>query len=74
MPPVTVRCSRCGVVFDETAWRALVLVERIASERVRALVTTWQSDVSIEVRRCRVCGDRIARKHRLSPPSIARAS
>jgi hypothetical protein len=60
--PALVRCSRCDVVFDAVGWQALVLLERIGSDHVRTLVTSWRDDVSIEVRKCVSCGDPIARK------------
>jgi hypothetical protein len=62
-----VRCSRCGVVFDAARWQQLVLLERIGSDHVRTLVTSWRDDVSIEVRTCVSCGDPIARKTSVSP-------
>ncbi|MGA7121607.1 MAG: hypothetical protein WBY94_15990 [Polyangiaceae bacterium] len=55
------RCSSCGAVFDTRAWRALELVERIESERVREFVTRWPDDVTIEARQC-ACGVVIARR------------
>lgn len=55
------RCGSCGSVFDACAWRALELVERIGSERVREFVTRWPDDVAIEARQC-ACGVVIARR------------
>jgi hypothetical protein len=54
-------CGRCGAAFEEQAWRRLELVERVAAERVRELVTRWPDETGIDVRRC-VCGRALARK------------
>jgi hypothetical protein len=55
------RCTQCGLAFEADAWHALELVERIADERVRDLVTNWRDEATIEARRCR-CGRVLARK------------
>lgn len=60
MSPST-RCGSCGAVFDARAWRALELVERIGSERVREFATRWPDEVAIEARQC-PCGVVIARR------------
>jgi hypothetical protein len=54
-------CSQCGAAFEKLAWRKLELVERVALERVRELVTIWPEGTAIEVRLC-VCGRPLARK------------
>jgi hypothetical protein len=63
---VEARCSRCDLTFDAHFWGELELVDRIASERVRAFVTSWADDAAIEVRRC-ACGQIMARTRRAQP-------
>jgi hypothetical protein len=60
----SLRCIRCALALDPSAWRDLELVERIASERVRELVNGWPEGATVEVRRC-TCGHVIARKAEL---------
>jgi hypothetical protein len=55
-------------VLEVDLWRELELVERLACERVREIVTAWPDDTTIEVRRCR-CGHVIARKSERASPS-----
>jgi hypothetical protein len=62
-------CSACGLAT--AAWDELELVERIVSERVQELVTSWPDAEAIEVRRC-PCGQIIARKSR-RPSDAVRA-
>jgi hypothetical protein len=64
------RCVRCGLVLEGSAWRDLELVERIACEKVRELVTGWPDDTAIEARKC-TCGHVIARK--AERPDLPRA-
>jgi hypothetical protein len=53
-------CAGCGHAHDAASWRRLELVDRIARERLAAVVTTWPDGISVEVRRC-TCGDLMAR-------------
>ena len=55
------RCGRCGRGFDDDAWRALDVVERIDGPRLEAIVTAWPEERAVEVRRCTSCGTAIAR-------------
>jgi hypothetical protein len=65
-------CGRCGLSCSDPAWFEFELLERMASDRIRELVTRWPDQAAIEVRRC-TCGHVIARTLRSSAalPSIA---
>jgi hypothetical protein len=54
-------CNGCGRAHDVAGWRRLELVDRLADERLTQVVTSWQNEVIIEVRRC-ACGELMARK------------
>jgi len=56
------RCGRCGAGYDEAAWYALEVLRRVTTDEVRALVTVWPGEASIEVRGCSRCQGAIARK------------
>jgi hypothetical protein len=53
-------CHGCGHARDSTEWGRLELVDRLAHERLAAVVTSWPVQVTIEVRRC-TCGELMAR-------------
>lgn len=52
-------CHRCGAEYD--AWYLLELVEIVNMERIRSLLTSWDSKQRVEVRRCPQCGAALAR-------------
>jgi hypothetical protein len=56
------RCGRCRREYNLDAWDRLELIEWMAADAIRALVTSWPQEVAIEVRRCRACQAPIARK------------
>jgi hypothetical protein len=59
-------CTGCGRAHDASSWRRLELVDRIARDRLAAVVTSWPAEIAVEVRRCN-CGDLMARS-RAAPP------
>jgi hypothetical protein len=55
-------CGSCAKRYDEAAWEALALVERIESPDLRRFVSTWPEGTCVEARRCAHCGQSIAAK------------
>ncbi len=61
-PSSTLTCGACCKTYDEAAWRALAVSERIEPPEVRRVLSHWPDDLLIEVRRCKGCGRTIAAK------------
>ncbi len=56
MPPSnSVQCPRCRTRFDDRAWDALDLSERIEAAEVGRFMRKWSGDECIEVRTCGFC-------------------
>jgi hypothetical protein len=52
-------CHCCGAAYD--AWSCLELLELFGADRIRSLLTSWDSRRRAEVRRCPRCGAALAR-------------
>jgi hypothetical protein len=52
-------CPHCGTRYE--SWSRLEFLESVSPERIRSLVTSWDSGQRIEVRRCPRCGAALAR-------------
>ncbi len=57
-----IACGRCRVTYRSTEFVGLELVEVLDSHCVRQVLSDWPSGHSIEVRRCKRCGEEIARE------------
>jgi hypothetical protein len=71
VPERAKHCGRCRREYNFDAWERLELVEWMAADAIRGLVTSWPQEIAIEVRRCRACGAPIARKN--TRPVLSRA-
>jgi len=56
----TVRCTRCRAAYDEGAWDALRLVERVDAHEIARTVLGWPADERVEVRECARCAKGIS--------------
>ena len=65
--PPQILCIVCRVAFDESAWQALDLAERIEASEVSRFVRGWSPNECIEVRHCRTCRKPIAARRTLAP-------
>jgi hypothetical protein len=54
------RCH-CGAEYDGPQWSGLRVLERVDQERLRSLVTWWDTSRFVEVRCCGRCGSAIAK-------------
>jgi hypothetical protein len=63
--PVTVRCAKCGLDYDEDAWADLLIERIIEPSELRRLVMNWPEGTRVEVRCCHGCDALISMKRRL---------
>ena len=55
-------CGTCGKTYTRDTWRDLPISETLTPAAITLHVVRWPANQAIEVRRCRGCGGRIARK------------
>lgn len=54
------RCH-CGAEYDGPQWSRLSILAQVDQERLRSLVTRWDTSRFVEVRCCVRCGGAIAK-------------